>query len=391
MDAVDVVVIGGGITGGGIAQAVAAAGYSVRLLEKEHIGTQTSANSSKLIHGGLRYLETAQLGLVRKSLHERRQLLNLAPSLVRPVRFYIPIYQDSLRSRWEIRAGLSLYALLSEFDELGRFEAVPAHRWPHLTGLKLNGLKAVYQYWDAQTDDALLTQAVVRSAQSLGAQVETQADCQAVEHFPQHCVVHYQQAQSVTSMTAKAVINATGPWVNQMLGLVTPPIVTEAIEWVQGAHLLLDIPALEGILYLESCFDKRVVFVMPWYGKTLIGTTETPLAELTAKPIVTVEEERYLLGIYQHYFPHSGSIDALLASVVGRYCGVRVLPKQSASAFERPRDTLMSCQYSHPRILTLYGGKLTTFRSTAQDALKWLTPLLGPRKAKADINRLPLD
>ena len=390
MDEVDIVIIGGGITGGGIAQAAMAAGFRVCLLEQGNIGAATSANSSKLIHGGLRYLETAQLNLVRKSLKERRNLLNLAPSLVHPVPFYIPIYQDSQRSRFEIRAGLSMYALLSEFDPLGRFESIPAFRWPQLSGLKLGGLKAVYQYWDAQTDDTLLTQAVVQSAAALGAEIHTQAKCEQIIHHPNGCQVHYTEGGKVQIVDAKLVINAAGPWVNNVLANVTPSIKMEPIDWVQGAHLLLDIPALDGILYLESCFDKRVVFVMPWYGKTLIGTTETPLASLDDKPQVTEEEERYLLGIYLHYFPHSESIAALQDKITSRFCGVRVLPRQASSAFERPRDTLFSEQPSHPNILTLYGGKLTTFRSSAQEVVDWIRLRLGARLPLADVDKLPL-
>lgn len=161
MSSYDIAIIGGGISGVGIAQYAAAAGYSTLLIEKGEIGGQTSANSSKLIHGGLRYLESGQVNLVRKSLQERRHLLDFAPSLVKAVPFYIPVYQDSQRNPWTIRAGLSLYALLSEFDPLGRFVSIPAVHWHRFNGLKLQGLKAVFQYWDAQTDDKLDRKSVV--------------------------------------------------------------------------------------------------------------------------------------------------------------------------------------------------------------------------------------
>jgi glycerol-3-phosphate dehydrogenase len=390
MERVDLAIIGGGIAGVGIAQRAVAAGYSVCLLEQGELGSQTSANSSKLIHGGLRYLETGQLTLVRASLKERDALLRLAPGLVKPVPFYIPIYADSQRSRWEIRVGLSLYALLSEFKPLGRFRKLPPAQWPSLDGLKLDGLRAVFQYWDAQTDDRALTRAVADSAASLGANILTQADCEGIIHNPTDCLLRYRHQGQECELSATAVINAAGPWVNRVLTRVRPAIPLEDVDWVQGSHLLLDIPAPDGILYLESCFDKRVIFVMPWQEKTLVGTTELMLSQLPDRPEITGEETDYLLGIYRHYFPGVGDTARLRGLILASFCGVRVLPRQSASAFERPRDTQMSCHASHPRLLTLYGGKLTTFRHTANEALEWLQLLLGPRDAIADVDRLNL-
>lgn len=390
MSSFDIAIIGGGISGVGIAQYAAAAGYSTLLIEKGEIGGQTSANSSKLIHGGLRYLESGQVNLVRKSLLERRNLLDLAPSLVKPVPFYIPVYQDSQRNPLTIRAGLSLYALLSEFDPLGRFVSIPAVHWHRFNGLKLTGLKAVFQYWDAQTDDKLLTQAVARSAQALGAQIYAEAEFLQLNHLRERIELSFRHCGQVQQIDTKLVINAAGPWVNQVLANVEPPLAGVEIDWVQGAHLLLDLPAPEGILYLESCFDKRVIFVMPWYGQMLIGTTETVLTSIDTPPKVTESETHYLLGIYRHYFPLSPSIEELKAKIVQTYCGVRVLPKQASSAFERPRDTLMQTSVSHPRLLSLYGGKLTTFRSTSAEVIEWIEQKLGKRPPIADVDSLRL-
>ncbi|MFT5705243.1 MAG: glycerol-3-phosphate dehydrogenase [Shewanella sp.] len=390
MDTLDLVIIGGGINGAGIAQSASAAGYSVLLLEKGEVGEQTSANSSKLIHGGLRYLESGQIALVRKSLSERRALLKLAPSLVKPVPFYIPIYDNSQRNQWTIRAGLSAYALLSELDPLGRYKSIPAIKWPEIKGLKLQGLVAVFQYWDAQTDDKALTRAVIKSATELGAKVLLQTRCDAIVHRPDYCEVSYQHQDEHTKVRASYIINATGPWVNELIDSVTPPMVREEIELVQGTHLLLDIPPPDGILYLESCFDQRVVFVIPWQGKTLLGTTETPLAALEGKPKPTREEIYYLLGIYHHYFTDSGGIETLESKIIDTFCGVRVLPKQSGSSFGHSRELWLQTRESHPRILTLYGGKLTTFRSTAKEVTDWLEHKLGGRKTLADVDQLLL-
>jgi len=200
----------------------------------------------------------------------------------------------------------------------------------------------------------------------------------------------FRHCDQVQQIDAKLVINAAGPWVNQVLANVEPPLAGVEIDWVQGAHLLLDLPAPEGILYLESCFDKRVIFVMPWYGQILIGTTETVLTSIDTPPKVTESETQYLLGIYRHYFPLSPSIEELKAKIVQTYCGVRVLPKQASSAFERPRDTLMQTSVSHPRLLSLYGGKLTTFRSTSAEVIEWIEQKLGKRPPIADVDSLRL-
>lgn len=390
MDTFDLVIIGGGINGAGIAQSASAAGYNVLLLEKGAVGEQTSANSSKLIHGGLRYLESGQVSLVRKSLSERRALLKLAPSLVKPIPFYIPIYESSQRSQWTIRAGLSAYALLSELDPLGRYKSIPATKWPEIQGLKLQGLVAIFQYWDAQTDDKALTKAVMKSAIELGTKVLQQTRCDAILHRPDHCEISYQHQGEHLKVAALCVINATGPWVNELIDCVTPPMAREEVELVQGTHLLLNIAPPDGILYLESCFDQRVVFVMPWRGKTLLGTTETPLASLEGKPKPKREEINYLLGIYQHYFADSGGIEILESKIIDTFCGVRVLPKQVGTSFERSRELWLQTRESHPRLLTLYGGKLTTFRSTAKEVTLWLEQMLGGRKVVADIDSLPL-
>lgn len=390
MEKVDVVIIGGGINGVGIAQCAAASGFSVLLLERGEVGGQTSANSSKLIHGGLRYLETGQLPLVRKSLAERRSLLTLAPTLVKPVPFYIPVYQNSHRSQWTVRAGLSLYALLSEFDPLGCFKSLPAVQWSKIKGLKLQGLKAVFQYWDAQTDDKALTQAVIKSAKSLGVKVLQDTTCESITHGPDFCDVKYTHLDAEVVVQASSVINAAGPWVNEVLDCVTPPMMKEEVELVQGTHLLLDISPPDGILYLESCFDERVVFVMPWKGKTLLGTTETRIEHLTHQPEPTREELFYLLGIYRHYFPGSGNVEKLEGQIIETFCGVRVLPKHSGSAFESPREILQLKRFSHPRILSIYGGKLTTFRATSKEVVAWIEALLGKRAPLDNVDKMQL-
>jgi glycerol-3-phosphate dehydrogenase len=167
----DVIVVGGGIHGAGVLQAAMAAGYSGLLIEKRGLASGTSSRSSKLIHGGLRYLESGQFGLVRESLRERAIHLRIAPDLVHLKAFYIPIYRDTRRRPWQLELGLSMYALLGGFAAGTGFGRVPRRQWSALDGLETQGLDAVVRYHDAQTDDAELTRAVVRSAQDLGGEL----------------------------------------------------------------------------------------------------------------------------------------------------------------------------------------------------------------------------
>ncbi|KGJ95682.1 Glycerol-3-phosphate dehydrogenase [Thalassotalea sp. ND16A] len=389
----DITIIGGGIAGAGVAQAASAAGYKVLLLEQGEIAEQTSSCSSKLIHGGLRYLETGQLNLVFKALRERRALLRLAPDLVKPVAFYIPVYKNSRRGKWTLRAGLSLYAMLCILDPLSRFKQLPKSEWHKLEHLKHDNLQAVFQYWDAQTDDAQLTRAVVNNAQQLGATIVTQAAFIDGTKTANGYAINYQlnnqfENQSNTNtvkVTTAFIVNAAGPWVNQVLKQITPSIPGFDIDWVQGTHIILDTPAMTHVYYLESLIDDRVVFVMPWQGQTLVGTTETLLANLPDEITPKQQEIDYLLTIYQHYFPQRP------VKVVDAFAGVRVLPKQQQQAFDRKRQSIIYQGMTSPEVISLYGGKLTTFRATSKTVVALIEKTLGKRKKIADVNTLTLD
>ena len=243
----DVVVIGGGIHGVGVAQAAAAAGYSVLLLEQKALASGTSSRSSKLIHGGLRYLESAQFGLVLESLREREILLRNAPELVRRVPFYIPVYSSTQRPPWTIRAGLSLYALLGGLSRDTRFESVPRARWENLDGLDTRNLRAVFRYEDAQTDDALLTQAVMRSAQALGAELRCPANFLSAIRDETGYRVHYLDNSGEQTCHTKSLVNAAGPWANTILDRITPRPPKQAVDLIQGTHILVEGATQRGI------------------------------------------------------------------------------------------------------------------------------------------------
>lgn len=382
----NLVVIGAGIQGAGVAQAGAAAGYSVLILEQTAIAAGTSSKSSKLIHGGLRYLESAQLGLVRESLRERELLLKLAPDLVKMHPLHIPLYRDSRRSPLTIRAGLSLYSVLAGLGHYAHFTSVPKKKWDELNGLKQSDLREVFRYYEAQTDDLALTQAVIKSAQSLGAELCMPARFVAAEAQKKICALDYEMAGKQYSVTCDVLVNCTGPWASEVLSKVMPSRPLPDIELVQGSHLLLP-PLLQQYFYLEAPEDRRAVFVLPWKEQLLIGTTETIHHGKPEEAHCLDSERDYLLRTLLHYFP-SLTIEQ---DAIKSFAGLRVLPRSDKKAFFRPREVLLDVDNSEqPRVLSLMGGKLTTYRATAQMALERIRGSLPQVEPRGDTAQLPL-
>jgi len=382
----DVLIIGGGIHGVGVAQAMAAAGFSTLLLERSHLAAGTSSRSSKLIHGGLRYLESKQLGLVRESLRERAILLEIAPSLVHRIPFYIPIYRHTRFRPWEIRAGLTLYALLAGFTPMARFHSVPKSRWNDLAGLRQDELQCVFGYWDAQTDDARLTAAVMRSAQELGAALKIQAQFIEASRSRDGYRVRYLEGNSEKSCACRVLINAGGPWVNRILDRITPCPIRQPIDLVQGSHVLLPGSLGKRVFYMEAPRDGRAVFVMPWNGNTLVGTTEN-LYEGDPSSVAPLPQEiDYLVETVANYFPNQD------LRVLDSFAGLRVLLRQRGRFFNRPREAILqSDDPKKPHLITIYGGKLTGYRATAQDVLSIAERTLGQRKESTDTAYIRLE
>ena len=384
---VDIVVIGGGIHGVGVAQAAAAAGYSVLVLEKNTLASGTSSRSSKLIHGGLRYLEHGEFTLVRECLRERALLLKLAPDLVRLVPFYIPVYESGVRSPSKIRMGLSLYALLGGLGKDARFSQLPRQVWNQLDGLTSHGLKAVFSYYDAQTDDAALTRAVMKSAGTLGARLHAPACFESATLTAEGVEVEYREGGVSQSCRARIMVNAAGPWANQVLEKVEPRQSLLNVALVQGTHVIVDGELNQGIYYLEAPQDQRAVFVMPWQGRIMVGTTETHYSGSPDRVEPLPEEEAYLFRVLCHYFPgYRGQVD-----ISDAFAGLRVLPGGGGEAFSKPRETCLHLDRDRrPRLLTIYGGKLTAYRITAQKVLHQLRSSLPLRTARADTRQLVL-
>lgn len=386
----DVVVVGGGIHGAGVAQAAAAAGHKVRVLERESLAYGTSSRSSKLVHGGLRYLESGQLGLVRESLEERALMLRLAPELVTLRPFFIPVYPATRRRPWQLSAGLAAYALLAGLGRTARFGRLPRRQWERLDGLDTAGLQAVFRYFDAQTDDALLTRAVMKSAVSLGAQLALPAEFTGAEITRAGVRVRYREGGQEHECDARVLVNAAGPWADRVSQLVRPLPRVPPLELVQGTHIVLAGDMQRGVYYVESPQDGRAVFVIPWKGAVLVGTTETPYAGDPDGVRPLAAEVDYLLAVLARYFPAWRGVDA--GVVRSAFAGLRVLPAGRDGAFHRRRETILEVDDTRrPRYLALYGGKLTGWRATAARTLERLRPSLPTHRPRADTRTLRIE
>ena len=382
---VDVLVVGGGIHGAGVLQAAAAHGWSAALIEERELAGGTSSRSSKLIHGGLRYLESGQLALVRESLAERAILLRIAPKLVHLVPFHVPIYRDTTRRPWQIRAGLAMYAVLGKLEQSALFSRLHRREWDQLDGLSTDGLQSVFRYNDGQTDDAALTRAVVRSAESLGASAHTGVRFVAARRDENGWRVELERAGNPFTLSASALVNAAGPWINLVRERLEPKPPGFEIELVAGAHIELSGTLERGIYYTEAPRDHRAVFVMPWNGHVLVGTTETPYAGDPRAIEPLASEVEYLLEVLRRYFPKRDP------QILRSWSGLRVLPRGSGKAFDRPRETTLVCDDEHqPRTIAIYGGKLTGYRATAEKVAARLARTLPAHEPRADTATLAL-
>jgi glycerol-3-phosphate dehydrogenase len=254
-----------------------------------------------------------------------------------------------------------------------------------LDGLETQGLDAVIRYHDAQTDDALLTRAVVQSAVSLGAEVAMPASFTAATLAEDGVAVTYSRGSETVQCGARVLVNAAGPWAPRIAASVQPAISIPAVDLVQGTHIVLPFAVAAGIYYVESPIDGRAIFVMPWHGGTLVGTTETPYRGEPDKVHPLPAEEEYLLAVARHYFPAVRRLTR--EDIVQRFAGLRVLPAATQSAFDRSRETIFSTDREiKPRVLGIYGGKLTGWRASAAHVLERIGGSLPacPRRAQTD-------
>jgi glycerol-3-phosphate dehydrogenase len=295
------------------------------------------------------------------------------------------VYADTRRRPWQLKIGLALYALLGGFAAGTRFGSVPKREWSQLDGLETRNLDAVIRYYDAQTDDAALTRAVVESARSLGGELAMPATFLGASLEDDGVRVSFDQGGAAVVCRASVLVNAAGPWATQVARAVTPAIKVPDVDLVQGTHIVLPMRVTGGIYYVESPTDGRAVFIMPWKGATLVGTTETPYKGDPDQVRPLPEEEEYLLTVARHYFPSVAGMTR--ADIRERFAGLRVLPAASEKAFDRSRETIFTTDRDpHPRVLGIYGGKLTGWRAAAAQVLDRIGPSLAakPRRAATD-------
>lgn len=360
----DLAIIGGGINGLGIALDATLRGLRVFLCEKNDFASGTSSASSKLIHGGLRYLEYYEFSLVRKALKERETLLKIAPHLVKPMEFLLP-HMPAMRSRWLILAGLFLY------DHLGGKISLPKSKMVNLQKRKPNPLKDTieygFSYYDCWVDDARLVIELAIAAKKEGAQIHNYLSCKKAEYQDGQWTLALEGSLNKEPMTvhAKALVNAAGPWSSELSKNISGARI-ENIILDKGSHII--IPKIyEGKeAYTLQNSDKRIVFLIPYEDNfTLIGTTEKRLSVMEETPVISPAEIDYLLN----------SVNAYLKSpltekdIVHSYSGVRpLLASDEKNPAALTRDYHLSLLETHP-LLTVDGGKLTTYRQLAEDAL----------------------
>ena len=381
----DLAVIGGGINGAGIARDAAGRGLSVLLVEQGDLAQATSSASTKLIHGGLRYLEQYAFRLVREGLSERAVLLAALPHIAWPMRFVLP-HHAGLRPWWMLRAGLFLY------DHLGRRGgALPGTRTLDLTrdaagAPLLPEFRRAFEYSDAWVDDARLVVLAARDAAARGAAIRPRTRCVSARVVEGRWQLDLQDAAGASGVAARALVNAAGPWAGQMLSTVLHRPPRPVVRLVKGAHIVVPRLFSHDRCYIFQNADGRICFAIPYEDDfTLIGTTDADYTGDPASVVCTPEDEAYLctaLGAYLRTPPTP-------ADIVWRYAGVRPLHQDGASrAQEATRDYVLELdQFDGAPLLSVYGGKITTFRRLAEHAMERLGPIFpglgAPWTAKA--------
>jgi len=363
-------VIGGGINGVGIAADAAGRGLKVFLCEKDDLAQHTSSASSKLIHGGLRYLEHYEFRLVREALAEREVLLAKAPHIVKPMRFVLP-HRPHLRPAWMIRAGLFLY------DHLGKRKRLGASRSLRFgPGYPLKpAITRGFEYADCAVDDARLVVLNAMAAREHGAHVRTRTRCLRAERVDGLWEVSLQHADgSLQTIRARALVNAAGPWVASFIKDDLKLDAPYGIRLIQGSHII--VPRLyEGEhAYILQNEDQRIVFCIPYLDRfTLIGTTDREYSADPAKVAITEQETDYLLKVVNEHFNHQLS----RADILHTYSGVRPLcndESDNPSAVTRDYTLALSAADGEAPLLSVFGGKLTTYRKLAESAMVELKP-----------------
>ena len=372
----DIAVIGGGINGVGIAADAAGRGLSVFLCEKDDLASHTSSASSKLIHGGLRYLEHKEFRLVREALAEREVLLAKAPHIIRPMRFIMP-HRPHLRPAWLIRTGLFFYDHLGKREKLLGSNNVYFKDDSPLNSAITRG----FEYSDCAVDDSRLVVLNAMHAREKGADIVTRTRCLSAQRVEDYWVVELENAQGSFKIKAKALVNAAGPWVAQFIKQDLQLKSPYGIRLIQGSHIV--VPKLyEGDkAFIMQNDDRRIVFAIPYLDQyTMIGTTDREYQGDPSKVQITQAETDYLLEVSNAHFKKQ----LTQADIIWTFAGVRPLcDDESDNPSAITRDyTLALSQETHDQapLLSVFGGKLTTYRKLAESAMHQLNPFFPEMK-----------
>lgn len=379
----DVLIVGGGINGAGIARDLAGRGWRVVLAEQDDLASHTSSSSTKLIHGGLRYLEYHEFSLVRKALQEREVLLKSAPHIMWPLRFVMP-HDPSMRPAWLIRLGLFLY------DHLARREVLPGSRGidlrQHAAGAPLKaGYTRGFVYSDGWVDDARLVVLNAVDARAHGARILTRTRCTAAVRDASGWTATLQPAAGGSPQTvrARALVNAAGPWAETFLRQQAQAargeaLATRSLRLVKGSHIIVPRCFEHDHAYIFQNPDKRIIFAIPYERDfTLIGTTDQELHGDPRGARIDAQEVAYLCEQASRYFTRP----VTPADVVWSYSGVRpLLDDASGDPSAVTRDYLLESNTDAAPLLSVWGGKITTFRKLAEDAADEIGQLLGERR-----------
>ena len=381
----DVLIVGGGINGCGIARDLAGRGWRVVLCEKDDLASHTSSSSTKLIHGGLRYLEYYEFSLVRKALQEREVLLKSAPHIMWPLRFVMP-HDPSMRPAWMIRIGLFMY------DHLAKREVLPGSRSidlrSHAAGAPLKPqFKRGFVYSDGWVDDARLVVLNAIDARARGAEVLTRTRCVHAQRDADSWTATLEAADgSIRAVRARAVVNAAGPWAESFLRGVAQsakgePLATRHLRLVKGSHIVVPRLFEHDHAYIFQNPDKRIIFAIPYQDEfTLIGTTDIELnGDDPGAARIAEEEIAYLCMQASRYFEKP----VKPADVVWTYSGVRpLLDDASGDPSAVTRDYMLESNTTAAPLLSVWGGKITTFRKLAEDAADEVGKMLGQSSAQ---------
>lgn len=378
----DLLVVGGGINGAAIARDAAGRGLRVVLCEKDDLAQHTSSASSKLIHGGLRYLEHYEFGLVRKALIEREVLLRSAPHIMRPLRFVMPHDRGEggrNRPAWLIRAGLFLYDRLARREFLPGSHAVDLRAHPAGAPLQSRYTRG-FMYSDGWVDDARLVVLNAVDARERGATILTRTRCLAPQRHADHwdaTLVH--DDEGALTVRARCLVNAAGPWAARFLDGLPQGPGGGALRLIKGSHILVPRLFEHEHAYIFQHPDGRIVFALPYEGAfTLIGTTDVDYTGDLDKVAIDAGEVAYLCQLANRYFVRA----VTPGDVVWSYAGVRPLVQDSAGdAAAVTRDFRLDTDTDGAPLLSVFGGKITTSRKLAEQAVDWIAPALGKRAA----------